>query len=370
MKNQKLFRETFDVLQASGDCMTEVLNMTMRKKNVSWKLGGVIAAVLCVAVLLSFGVMFPHSQATLEEPREIYENAEEIFNLMYGQFGHYDSALAERYLEPYVYPVSGCVSLEGFTITAEAAAFDPVTGIGFVYYSIENPAGLEGYWENVTELHEANTTGEYDLGPNYPKPYCNYGNTKLVNEASDTKHYVVGMFVYSLDLWDNTDALTKQAIEAGLRDQLDQWLARTRGKDIKLGFLKVGGEDSEMIRIQPDPMAGMEWISCDKGNIMMSPIGMKLCENAYPTDFGRWEGSFVPYSVVIHFADGTEYVIDRREMDENDILVQKEKGYVQWRGYRIDGMDYISMSFERIVDVDQVVGVEINGEIYPVDPYQ
>lgn len=374
MTDKQKFQETFSALHASGECMTEVLKMTTQKETMPrrWVLGSALAAVLCLVMVVSFGNMALHPTAAPEEPREVYENAAQIVELLYGGDEDYDSALAERYLEPYFYPVEGSISMEGFTLTAEAAVFDPVTGCGYLYYTVENPDGMEGYWDDTTKILDANTTGEYDLGANYPKPVSNYGIGRIWFDeiSTNTKYYMMTPIVYHEMLWDDVEGLTKQAVEAGLEDQLQEILRSARGEKVTLRFVKAGGDRSDSILITPDPAAGMEWVTFDGGNVRLSPIGMTICENAYPVEGGPWPGSFIPYSIVIHFADGSKFIVDQRELDEDECLVQKVSGFINWLGYRHDNKDYITMHLDQLIDVKQVVSVEINGTEYPVDQYE
>ena len=375
MKNHEKFRETFSALHASGECMTEVLKMTTQKKKRQPRLAFGAAVAAALALVLTAGVLLGvpfHSAAAPEEPREVYENAAQIVELLYGGKEGYDPSLGERYLEPYFYPIEGSTSMEGFTLTAEAAVFDPVTGCGFLYYTVENPDGMNGYWEDINKILDANPTGEYDYDANYPKPISNYGISSIWFDeiSTDTKHYMIMPIVYHEMLWDDVEDLTKQAIEAGLKDQLQEILSSARGEKVVLRFAKAGSTEKKGILITPDPVAGMEWVTLDSGNVRLSPIGMTICEDAYPVEGGRWPGSFIPYSIVLHFADGSEFIVDRRELDEQDCLVQKENGYFNWLGYRDNNKDYITMHLDRLIDVEQVVSIEINGEVYPVDQYE
>lgn len=382
MKNEKLFKaigcmdEAF-LAENLEDGVRAEKHRKVRVTDIRWWGRMAVAAAAALALIFTATMLMvpPQGVAAPEEPREVYENADAILNALYGKYEDYDPAVGERYLKPYIYPVSGSVSMEGFTLTAEAAVFDPVTGCAFLYYSIENPDGMEGYWENVSKVYEANETGEYDFGPNYPKVMCNYGHGGgFFDEANstDTKHYMLMPMVYSEELWTNTESLTKQAIEAGLGDRLEEVLAGARGENIVLYLLKVGGGRTDSIVIRPDPVTGMEWETLDGGNMRLSAIGLTLMQEPYEQKEGPLKGAFDVHTFHICFADGSKYLLERSEYDEDGWKVSCEENYRLWRGYGStrNSEDYITIMFDRIIDLDQVVAIELNGVVYPVDQYE
>lgn len=374
MKNEKLFEAMGDMDEAFlAKNMEEV---KIRRKDIRWWERVAVAAVAAVALMITATLLMtpPQGAAVPEEPREVYENADAVLNALYGKYEDYDPAVGEKYLKPYIYPVSGSVTMEGFTLTAEAAVFDPVTGCAFLYYSIENPDGLEGYWENVNKVYEANETGEYDFGPNYPKVMSNYGHGGFFDEANstDTKHYMLMPLVYSEELWTNTESMTKQAIEAGLGDRLEEVLAGARGENITLYLVKVGGGRTDAIVIRPDPVTGMEWETLDGGNMRLSAIGLTLMQEPYEQKEGPLKGAFDVHTFHICFADGSKYLLEVAEYDEDGWLVSREENYRLWCGYGStrNSEEYVTIMFDRIIDLDQVVAVELNGVVYPVDQYE
>lgn len=182
---------------------------------------------------------------------------------------------------------------------------------------------------------------------------------------------MVMLMVYNEELWTDTDGLTKQAIEAGLVDQLEKILESARGEKITLELLKMGVGRTDSIVITPDPVMGMEWVTLDGGNMRLSPIGLTLISEPYEQKEGRWKGAFDIHTFNICFADGTKYQLERSEYDENGYVTSRDESFRLCCGYGgRDSQEYYTYFFDQIIDLDQVVAIEINGVEYPVDQYK
>ena len=84
-----------------------------------------------------------------------------------------------------------------------------------------------------------------------------------------------------------------------------------------------------------------------------------------------WEDIFEILDMRIHYADGTELVVERTEWSEDMrkglYTVEHNKLY-HLSGYEgANKMEYSSIFFSEIIDVENVVSIELNGTHYYVD---
>ena len=382
MLNEKNFREAFEPLHASDQTVKEVLKMTQKqeKRSPHRVLRTAMVAAMTLVLIAGIVMTMPFTgSAAPEEPRPIYENSEAILVTLYGE--DYDREAAARYVEPYIYPIEGTLTYQGYTIELEAAAFDAITGSGLLYYSLEIPEGTKDYWEIANDMLVVNTTGEYR--ERYPEPRLNHAFNWFLDQANstETKLYIVSTFLYLEELFTDVEGLNKQAIENGIRDKIEDWLAFYTNDVLKIRFVVpgAGGGESRYMKILVDPMGGMEWISLDGGNMHLSPLGIQLAEDPYhfdlrdPYDENRvWEDCFQILDMRIHYADGTEFVVERKEWFHDEereglytVVHNKLDGLLSYKG--ANNMYYSSIFFNEIIDVENVVSIELNGTHYYVD---
>jgi len=382
MLNEKNFREAFEPLHATDELAKEVLKMTQKNENRGhpWVLRTALAAVMALVLIAGVVMSMPFTgSAAPEEPRPVYENSEAILKTLYGE--NYDREDAARYVEPYIYPIEGTLTYQGYTIELEAAAFDAITGSGLLYYSLEIPEGTKDYWAYANQILDANPTGEYPDESKYPEPQLNHYSSWHLDEANstETKLYIVETFLYLKELFTDVEGLNKQAIENGIRDEIADWLDWYTNDVLKIRFIiPGGGGNSRYMKIPVDPMAGMEWISLDGGNMRVSPLGIQLAEDPYLFDLTDpfnedrvWENIFEILDMRIHYADGTEFIVQQREwFKDEEWNGLYPVAFNCYYGLHYDGaknMEYLSLFFKEIVDVENVVSIELNGTHYYVD---
>lgn len=384
MINEKNFREAFEPLHASDETVKEVLKMTQKNENRGprWVLRTALAAVMALVLIAGVVMSMPFTgSAAPEEPRPVYENAEAILKTLYGE--DYNREDAAKYVEPYIYPIEGTLTYEGYTIELEAAAFDSITGSGLLYYSLEIPEGTKDYWKKANQILDANPTGEYPEESKYPEPVMNHLSRRVldVENSTETKLYIVEPFLYLEELFTDVDGLNKQAIENGIRDEIADWLDFYTNDVLKIRFVVpgAGGGNSRYMKIPVDPMGGMEWISLDGGNMRISPLGIQMAEDPYHLDLSDpfnesrvWEDVFQILDMRIHYADGTEFVVERQEWfndeERHGLYHVVHNQYYHLCSYEgLDDREYSSIFFNEIIDVENVVSIELNGTHYYVD---
>lgn len=259
-----------------------------------------------------------------------------------------DQDLAKESVSLYIYKIGESQTHNGDTLTVEAAVFDPVSGVGVLYYSIENPNGVTGY--------ALQKNGEI-WWPEGERIYVNYPSKGYIATAAttDEKLYVVEYYAFSDDLRDDMKTLIQQAGDAGLQEMIPEILQEVRGEVIRVS---LRGADVK-IDVPVDGMGGMEAISLGDNAVWLSPIGIRLY--GQKLDMLNEAGELLLDSLVIRYADGSEYIIDRDSADANKPSTMNYAYGVQ----ESDGV--LIYALNRIVDVEQVASVVVNGIEFPVD---
>lgn len=233
-----------------------------------------------------------------------------------------DEAVAEKYIYPYVYGVGETMTWEDYTLTVEAMVYDAPMGCGLLYYTIENPNGVEGYevWVNG-EVNWPVTSPYYAALSHADRTYIDEAQT------TDTKIYVCSYFV-TVEDW----------------GELQLWLGD--------GEEKNRGERVAMTIMLPDE--GLESLSLDGGNVVVSPIGMSVDKAA----LGLSLTNDIDH-ITLRFDDGSEYTVERDDAEE----------YISNSAYAVTDSDtHLSRRiFNSIVDIAKLSEVEIEGQVFKAE---
>ena len=236
-----------------------------------------------------------------------------------------DENLAEEKVSPYISDVGSSITDDGDTLTVEAHLYDSATNCGIIYITLENPNGVSGYnlqldgevcWPALQRVEVYNCHGKSFI---------------IEEETTDTKLSIA--YYYSALYGDE-------------------------------GCIRVGfGGGEEFLYLPLDDGGGMDAIALAGGDIVVSPIGMKLdvsgMEFLCKTDT---DGTLLAPMVdniktlTIRYKDGTEYVIhentDEQETENFKYCIQTDTAATR------------TYSFNRLIDIDQVEAVIINDVEY------
>lgn len=306
---------------------------------------------------------------------------------------------------PYVDIVGQAVSSNGYTLTVDAFMYDEATKCGFVTYLLENPKGVSGYklqangqiWypggPDIVQINEygyahiiqdktsdtclAATYYFRDTGmhgdnlaislPSEEKPRTNAEIDAIITEldaeirrkltpeeAIETAKNKIGAAVFQqgCDLPENTD-MTQEEWDAErayiiLRDEWYHEEYEQKGPAINI------------------PMMGesLNHATAANGAIVISPLSFqlkktgleKLLPNVSKKDMAEVS------SLTILFEDGTEYVVLAERMDNTIFrLIDSATEGTE------DVYDRYTCMFNRIIDVDKITAVMIDGKTIAVD---
>ena len=340
MFDETNFKAAFDQVHASDALLTEVLemtthtNQTKRKNHTVRRTLLLAAAVICLLT----GTVAAASSGIIK----LTGGSAGVIDMLFGNTGDYaegaaivrydengklemnvpawnreavDAEVAERLVEPYLYTLEeNTVTKGGFTYTLHAVLYDSNTEAYMMYWSVENPEGLGQYGLGVN--------GEFSIVEGSDL-FAVCGGRSYVDtvHSTETKLYVSS---YGVD-W-----------QEELYCEFGCWQDWDKGKE-------QAWSDSQRLVIPRSDQGGMQAVTAD--GVTVSPVAIRL-ENTHVDAVDE---------LILTYADGSQYV------------VCSEEQFVDNRSYALGDTDYVVYTFNRIVDVEQVSGIVINGEVFPVN---
>lgn len=341
MLDKQKFKSTFDQVHASEELLTEVLNMTKHTEHTTHKPKRITRTLLIAALLICALTLSVTAAEALT--RQLTGDSASILDSLFGNGGEYansgaiveydedgklavnipawsreplDLEAAERLVAPYLYTLEeNTVTVDGFTYTIHAVLYDSSTETAMIRWSVENPDGL----------------GEYGIGQN---------GEFSIREDSDM-YAVAGGRDY-IDTVYSTD--TKLYISSYAVDwEEDLYCEFGRRYDWDKGKTKAWCDTVKLI-IPRDDRGGMQTVTAE--GITVSPVAV------------RFDSIFVDdlQECVITYTDGSEYI------------VFSEEQFVQNTTYAMGDSDgsRSTYTFNRIVDVEQISAITVNGVQHPV----
>lgn len=344
MFDSKLYKETFSQVQASGETLSEVLNMSKKNKHNGARtarlvlIAAVVTAMLATTAFAYVGftqyenpmemlkTFFGAEEYTLEEGRtftyqDAYGNEVEA-DLPDVEKVPVDEKVAEEDVAPYVGAVGQTLTYEDYTLTVSAHLYDSATDCGVIYYTLENPNGVSGYelqsdgevwWPSGGMIQFLGASGE---------------NYIIEDETTDTKLTVAVYYCGA----DKEEYLT----------------------------LAFYADTDNQLKLPLDDGGGMDALMLADGNISLSPVAIRITVTDMDYLWLREDGTMSPSiycnidRLAIRYKDGTEYV------------VESDEPYINNTTYVLISFDGSTMSytFNRLIDIDQVEAVIINDVEY------
>lgn len=335
MFDRKTYKETFSALHASEDTLMEVVKMT-RKTKKSFHLSKTIALVAVMTTLFSItaaatigfirygspGAMLQSFWGTnVDSHNGIVEYDEDgglVTNIPAWERIPVDESLAEELIAPYIFAVEKAVECGEYTLEVEAALFDAATGAGMLYYTVESSGGVSGY--------EVFPDGELFWPVESPVFTIMGAGRSYIDTAmsSDTKLYICTYYIVD-----------------------------SEAKSIDVGIGLGPGEDrskTNNITVELPGDIGMLSVELEGGAVKISPVGIQIDRSAL--GFSSLDDL---HYIVLHYADGTEYVV--RDAD----------AFVSNYTYALNNQEITTYTFNRIVDTNSVVSIEIENAKYRMD---
>lgn len=323
-----------------------------------------------------------------------------------------DDRVVQEDVAPFVSPVGQSIRWEGYTLTVDAFMYDSTTQCGFFTYFLENPNGVSGY--------SLQSTGEiwYEGRPDIVE-VNQYGYPYIIQEKT-TDTCLAATFFFKLDerdgsdleIWfseDEPDAAFSVAqvdeilleLEKALREELTPEQAIQEAIDM-MGEATFASNTSQLpdgAAVDPETyradyaytvlthrryrdqykrgnakltvdcraISALPNVTAENGSIVITPISLQIDVTDIPYLHEIRDGS--PYihgdnvdAVIIRYRDGTEYVVDEG--------YQKNHAFALCASAtdgEVDNYNLVTYAFNRIIDVDAVAAIVINGREVSID---
>ena len=368
MTEHELFEKTFSALHASPDTLSEVKRTMQNEKKTRRILGRgaviAIAAALTLTVAVAGGVVLIRADVSPAEKVDdtthhaftddinsptpvVIGNSGEVITVADMERIPGDPATTERLVGQYLSKLDAEMTVEGNTYKMGTFLVDD-TGTGILTFSVENPNGFEygdmGYGETWIESVRANVY--------YGRSEPTRGDRDGAMSA-DTKLYV------------DESASTDTCL------QVIAYFISGKGfsyaKDSTFYFsVSDGAYQYHSIAIQTQTRVPVKTFTADNGEIvLLSPLGMTAVDT-----IGH-EVEWLIRENIIQFKDGSTFVVKSREQNLRNWVVSygtgnPESGYnmameIELGVTDIGPEEYNSYQFNRLVDVDEVSSITLDG---------
>lgn len=368
MTQHELFEKTFSALHASPDTILEVKRTMQNEKKTRRILGRgaviAIAAALTLSVAVAAGVVLIRADVSpadkvddttyhaftddINSPTPVViGNSGEVITVADMERIPGDPATTERLVGQYLSKLDAEMTVEGNTYKMGTFLVDD-TGTGILTFSVENPNGFEygdmGYGETWIESVIANVY--------YGRSEPTRGDRDGAMSA-DTKLYV------------DESASTDTCL------QVIAYFISGKGfsyaKDSAFYFsVSDGAYQYHSIAIQTQTRVPVKTFTADNGEIvLLSPLGMTAVDSiGHEIEWLIWEN-------ILQFKDGSEFAAESRERNLRNWVVgfitgDPMGGYnmameIELGATDIGTEEYYSYQFNRLVDVDEVSSITLDG---------
>ena len=252
-----------------------------------------------------------------------------------------DEELAEEVTPP-IAAVGQSVCWDDFTLTVVAHQHDKNLGAGIVYYTVENPNGVDGYFTQF----DGNLS--WHGGEIMFFRGCAWENYIIPGETTDTK-LSVACYYHGTELLEE-------------RREKDYFEMHFYYTDEIIRLPKYASEEETTALIS------------ENGEILLTSIGMEVriqdMDFLYYDTFVDADGTEYPLVneadidyVAIQFKDGSECVVEK-DMD-GDLISNTMDVTIYQQDYTFGNL--VTYMFNRIIDPHSVTGVKINNTVYPLE---
>lgn len=219
-------------------------------------------------------------------------------------------------------------------MAVEANLYDPITGAGLLYYTVENPNGVSGY--GVSENGEFGWLSEngniYTLIETAEKSY--------IDEAmsTETKLYICTYYVE----YQNTEI----QISVGVQEQ--DSIPLYEG-----GPMGISNKKYENVTINLATARDIPSLSLADGKVEISPIGIRT----YDEELGFDTASYIHY-IALRYKDGSKYVLI-----DNDGFIDNSMYAL---GTGLTERYFTVQLFNRIVDINSLSQIILDDKVIQV----
>lgn len=309
-----------------------------------------------------------------------------------------DETVVAEDIAPMISPVGKSISWEGYTLTVDAYMYDEVTRCGLLTYTLENPDGIS---------YELQSDGEIWHRGGEILDFNQYGYSYIIQEkTTDTVLAAIYYFQFDERRGDALDitfsqwaAVSVDDIQGILEERIQQIRQEmtpeealeklkekvgpeydsvaaelTEAELLDTAYFELAHEQLEAqytyanaLTVACQSMEDMRHITLGGGSVIIAPFCVQIDINdlTFLHTNSRGEKHVTTdnvKSVLIRYTDGTEYVVEQ-DYTMNHVFAHAEAT----ARAEENGTDLLTYMFNRIIDVDAVECVIINGQELTVD---
>ena len=309
-----------------------------------------------------------------------------------------DETVVAEDIAPMISPVGKSINWEGYTLTVDAYMYDEVTRCGLLTYTLENPNGI---------AYELQSNGEIWHRGGEILDFNQYGYSYIIQEkTTDTVLAAIYYFQFDERRGDALDitfsqwaAVSVDDIQGILEERIQQIRQEmtpeealeklkekvgpeydavaaelTEAELLDAAYFELAHEQLEAqytyanaLTVACQSMEDMRHITLGGGSVIIAPFCVQIDINdlTFLHTNSRGEKHITTdnvKSVLIRYTDGTEYVVEQ-DYTMNHVFAHAEAT----ARAEENGTDLLTYMFNRIIDVDAVECVIINGQELTVD---
>lgn len=358
MNEHELFQKTFSNLHASDNTLQEVMNRIHSGRGARGVSKRFAVLVAILTILFSMALV-AHATGLLADLVAILtptENPGQVIDDAYGDsistqkpdmFDCYgnpiempdmerpdiDITQAEKFMGDYISNVDSVVSIGNNTFTVKNFLIDE-TGTGAITWTVENPNGI--------------TYGEAGYGIVYFTSIAPFDDPEIYHygkNGEEKKHIA-----------DHTALISKneESTKLELVTYFGTFVEYEIGDSFVWEVRRNFGKEAQKLQITPTKHIPLKAMFAEDG------MQLSIANHELTINFDS-NNEFVADKVVINYKDGTQYCL----IDGEKIYNIR---YGFWRSstsYTYDDDVYL---FNRVINIDQVASVEVEGVLHEVKP--
>lgn len=318
-----------------------------------------------------------------------------------------DPEVVKEDVAPYVSPVGKSVTFKDMTLTVDSFLYDSGTKCGIVTYTLTNPPEYGTQYDGELFFNGRSPAEFNQYGYDYIIQEKTTGNTlaaahyfqydpkqmpaRIAESLGKEQEFNVKLYLETEEktveevteecaaevrrMYTPEEAIAKakalyrekfgedipEIYEPGYESESDGAYRILRDQLFEERYdwraVEARSTSSDKIVFDCSQSSGIENITLGNSGVTASPISMQI--DTRNIDF--LEGQDSIDEIVISFADGTEYLVEGENADGNGVLNYL---FALWNPVEIkEDMEnvFLTIMFNRVIDLDQVTAVKING---------
>lgn len=325
-----------------------------------------------------------------------------------------DPTVVEEDVAPYVSPVGQSITWEGYTLTVDSLLYDNNTGCGILTYTLENPEGVTGY----TVENDGQVWG-------FPVNCNQYSRDYIIQEKTTSTCLAVTSYFrcqtatdmeITLSQWlkvtpgpeyqaeinalfdeIKTQYTQEEAIAAYIQEYgQESYDVETQENILQFGYGAIWAKKleelyacPEVISIDLDRESEMRCVTLANGAATVTPMAFRIdvetLDFLHTDVYGekRIDADNIR-SITIGYKDGTEYQVLSESLNntafvstgypednvQTEVFVSPEKDSTGEGYYTVENsknLSVMTLMFNRLIDIDQIQSVTINGTELKLD---